>query len=116
MIKIFNPIKSNIKPPSFIVDSRLWEKYGCHTFKFDRETLSNPPQWFLDQVEERFNQRSIRLEQQCQKIYGRRRGEMINQTRATLNWFQKNHWGHFTDFISLEPPIFGCAALKVCLL
>ena len=28
------------------------------------------------------------------------------------NWFKKDHYAAFTDFLSLSPPVFGCAALK----
>ena len=51
------------------------------------------------------------LEENCFKINGEERSTSIRKTLSEKNWYTKSY-AHFTDFISMEPPVFGCAALK----
>ena len=51
------------------------------------------------------------LEENCFRINGEERSTSIRKTLSEKNWYTKSY-AHFTDFISMEPPVFGCAALK----
>ena len=73
--------------------------------------MSNPPSDFLTAVEKRFEVRMEVLEENCFRINGEKRSVSIEKTLSEKNWYTKSY-AHFTDFISLEPPVFGCAALK----
>lgn len=103
---IYSIIIVTIEPGSFVIDTSSFQL--CQDeFNFNREFLDRPPKSFLDQVEQRFAKRRELLDSKCADRTGQ-----IEATIKTDNWFQKDHYGHFTDFISLEPPVFGCAALK----
>ena len=73
--------------------------------------MSNPPLDFLTAVENRFKVRMEILEENCFKINGEKRSVSIQKTLSEKNWYTKSYV-HFTDFISNDPPVFGCAALK----
>ena len=51
------------------------------------------------------------LEENCFKINGEKRSVSVQKTLSEKNWYTKSYV-HFTDFISIDPPVFGCAALK----
>ena len=80
-------------------------------FSFDRETMSNPSLDFMTKVESRFQNRLDLLNRQCALISGKPRNETISENLNETNWYTKTYT-HFTDFISTNPPVFGCAALK----
>ena len=80
-------------------------------FSFDRETMSNPSLDFMTRVESRFQNRLDLLNRQCALISGKPRNETISENLNERNWYTKTYT-HFTDFISTNPPVFGCAALK----
>ena len=73
--------------------------------------MSNPSMDFMIKVESRFQSRLDLLNRKCALISGKARQVSISENLNRENWYTSAYI-HFTDFISTEPPVFGCAALK----
>ena len=61
--------------------------------------MSIPNTKILEKVENRFQTRLLRLDEQCKKVTGQNRTENFADKTKTINWYT-NTYVHYTDFIS----------------